>query len=276
MPFVGKFQRFMGQVGPWFIHGKNIGTFLEAVGAAFDTAITSLDQGLRLSQPLRCDVSALPVLAKDRGIRLYPTEATSSKRLRLSKWLELHRTRGTHIGEMKHSQPYFLPNTPVMRIVHQDGGGATATWWTLEADGTAEIVQTTPSNWKYYQDASKWSRFWVILYAPANFLDLATWDDGSTYDGGTDFYDGLINAQVAQDLVQMILEWKAPHSRLAGYIIATDPTSFDPSGTATTDPTGWTSLPTAGNPWYPAATPPPVSHRTRLPSAVWIYEDNTP
>jgi hypothetical protein len=278
--FIGQIQKLVGRVAPWFLHGKNIGRFLESFGATMDAGVVALDTGLRLSQPLRCDVSALPVLSKDRKIRLYPTESLASKRFRLSQWLQLHRTRACHAGELKHSQPYFLPDTPVMRIVHQDGDGTSASWWTIEADGSISFYQKTPSNWFWGPRASngvgdngttKWSRFWVILYAPASFLAGNVWDDGSTWDNGF-FWDGLSSSQVAKDLVDMILEWKAPHSRLAAYIIATDPASFDPTASPVTSPQGWTTLP-AGNWGCPLFTGGGVAHATRLPTAHFIYED---
>src|SRR6266404_616100 len=269
MSFIGQIQQLVSNIGPWFLHQRNIGTLLESYGATLDSAALSLEQGLRLSQPLRCDVSALPVLSADRKIRLYPTEPQQSQRFRLSQWKQLHRTRATHIGELKHSQPYFLPSVPVMRIVHQDGAGGSATWWTLDGTGTPSVHVATPSNFNYDGQVTKWSRFWVILYPPAGLVNLAHYDDGSTYDS-TDFYDGVAVTQILLDLVAMILEWQAPHSRLQAYILATDPASFDPTATAVTDPSGWTSLPT-GN-WGSPLSPGPVVGRARPPSALWIFD----
>lgn len=268
MSFVATVQRLVGNVGPWFLHSRNIARFLEAFAVVYDTAITSMQQGLALAHPLRCDPSAFPTLSVDRGIRLYPNEPEASKRVRLAAWLTFHRTRATHLGEMMHSQPYFLPDRPVMRIVHQDGAGASATWWSIAADGSLSEHKQVPSNWNYDGQTAKFSRFWVILYVPASVFSLTRWDDGSLWDGGA-VYDGMLSA-ISIDIVDMILESKGAHSRLQGYILATDPASFDPTATAVTDPSGWTSLP-VGN-WGTPVSPPPVSVRTRLPSAVWIYE----
>lgn len=270
MSFIGAIQQAIADIGPWFIKNKNIGTFIQAASSVLDSAAISLDEGLRLSQPLRGDVSALEVLAKDRGIRLYGAEPIASQRVRLASWLPLHRQRGTHQGEMRHSQPYFLPDIPMFRIVHQAGNGISADWHTLDGTGTYTWHRSIPSNWNYDGQTAKWSRFWCILYAPSSVLHASHWDDGGHWDGGG-VYDGVFTATVA-DMVAMIKEWKAPHSRLAGYIIATDPASFNPAATAVTDPTGWTSLP-VGN-WGAPITGPPASHFTRLPSALWVYEDN--
>jgi hypothetical protein len=270
MSFIGLVQRVVGRIGPWYIHGKNIGTFLEACGFALDQGLESLELGLNLSNPKLCDVSAFPALSKDRRIRLYPSEPEESKRARLAAWLQLHRQRGTHQGELRHAQPYFLPDVPLMRIVHQSGhtdfASRRATWHTLDSNGVYTVHKVTPSNWNYDNQFTKWSRWWVIIYAPASLVSgLTHWDDGSTWDGGQ-VYDGVLT-QGALDIVQMFLEWHGAHSRPEAIILATDPASFDPTATAAFDPMGWSTLP-VGN-W---GSPIIGGTRTRPPSAVWLYE----
>jgi hypothetical protein len=76
--------------------------------------------------------------------------------------------------------------------------------------------------------------------------------------------------QVARDISAMIQEAKAGHSQLQGYILATDPASFDPTATSVLMPDGWTTLP-VGN-WGSPTSGPPDSVHTRPPTAVWIYE----
>ncbi len=264
--FVGSIQKFVGATGPWFLKNRNISRFLEAVAVTLDSAETSLEQGLLLSMPLKCDASALPVLSIDRAMRLYPSEPDSSKRFRLSRWHTLHRRRGTHVGELQHAQPYFGADIPIMRIVHQDGAGNSATWHTLLADGTYQIHRATPSNWNYDGQTSKWSRFWWITYLPASLGHLFHYDDGTLYDT-IGFYDALTLTQVAQDLIAMAREWKSAHSRLQAYILATDPASFNPSAAAVTLSDGSTSLP-IGNWGSPLAG----GHHTRLSGALWIYD----
>lgn len=268
MSFVGTIQRLVGRVGPWFLHSRNIGRFLQAFAIVYDNAITALQQGLALAHPKRCDPSAFPVLSLDRTIRLYPSEPEASKRTRLANWLQIHRRRATHLGELLHSQPYFLPDQPVMRIVHQDGAGLSATWWTIAADGSLSEHKAVPSNWDYDGQTEKYSRFWVIVYAPPSIISLARYDTGRFWDDGFP-YDGVL-LQVAQDIVAMIRESKGAHSQLHGYILATDPASFDPTATAVLMPDGWTTLP-IGN-WGTPTSGPPDSVHTRPPTAVWIYE----
>jgi hypothetical protein len=267
----GIMQKFVTSFGPWFLHNKNVSAFLESTALVYDSALQTLDMGLRLSQPLRCDEIALPVISRDRRIRFYPSESTQSKRIRLSQWKQLHRQRATHIGELRHAQPYFTrtyEQLPLMRIVHQSGGvSPKATWHTLLADGPDQRVRQTTSHWNWDGQTSQWSRFWVICYAPAWSITVPEYGDGGAYDDGG-LYAGAATAQVATDLVAMIQEWKAAHSAFWGYIIATDPNSFDPTATATTSADGWTSLP-VGNWGQPLSR---SGIRTRLPSAIWLYD----
>lgn len=273
MSYVGAIQELVAKIGPWFLHDKNIASFLESYALVLDDSAQSLEMGLRLSQPLNCDASALPVLSNDRGIRFYPTETEASKRYRISRWLPLHRQRGTHAGELKHAQPYFLPDVPVMRIVHQDGAGASATWHTLDASGAYSIHRQTPSNWNYDGSTAQWSRWWAIVYVPSRLLTLSRYGEGHRYGDGTR-YAGATSTQVALDMINMLREWKGAHSKLWSYIVATDPASFNPTATPVVDPesigASWSNLP-MGN-WGKPNSGPPVSSPTRLPSAVWLYD----
>jgi hypothetical protein len=267
MTTIGSVQEFVANVGPYFLHNKYMGAFFEAVAVTYDLALQTLDFGLRLSQPLRCHVSALPILSRDRTMPFYPGDSVASRRYRLTQWKQLARQWGTHPGELNNAQPYFLPARPLMRIVHQDGLGASATWHTLDQNGIYTRYKRTPSNWNWDATPSKWSRFWVIAYAPAEFLTLPHYGDGSRYGDGTR-YAGARDSVTASDLVGMIRGRKAAHSRLSGYIIATDPASFDPTASSVDSGLGWTTLP-VGNWGQPIDA---NGTRTRLPSAVWIYD----
>jgi len=343
-PFIGRLQQTMATIPPWFLRQKNAGRFLQAIGLVLDGEAEGFDQAMRLSQPLRCDTSALPVIASNRTMRTYPSESEQATRARLAQWWQLQKQRGTHVGEMRHSRPYFTPATPVMRCVFQAGDGLTATWWTLDANGDASIYVKSPSNWPYFPSPWKaaasvtgatnadpivvttdephgltsrqtvriagvlgntaangdyavqvtspttfsidvagsgaytsggtvsvnvYGRFAFILYPPADIYSLTYYDDGAEYDADGVVYDGITSAQAARDLVAMVTEWQSAHSVLWAYILATDPASFDPTADAVTMPSGWTTLPVAGN-WRSPISPAGVY--TRPPSALWIYD----
>lgn len=270
MSFIGTIQKGISDLGPYFLQGRYIGSFLEAFGLTMDGAISQLTQGLRLSQPLRANSSALPMLSFDRGIRIYPTEPDDSKRYRLSRFWQLRRQFGTHQGEMRNLQPFFLPATPVIRIVHQAGDGSVSTWHTLAADGSYSVYRADPSNWDWDGVSASWSRFWVIVYTDQLGLPAQPeWDEGQFWDGG-DVWDGLLTYEQIQDMAQAVIEAKSAHSHLAGIILATDATSFDPTRVAVVQPDGSTTLP-VGN--WGSIIDHTTGQPTRLQSAVFAYED---
>ncbi len=269
MSFIGKIQQALAAVAPYFIQEKNIGRFLQAVSVALDTSNEELAMGLRLNQPLRCDESALPVISRDRVLRIYDTEPITSRRYRLSRYLQLKRAFGTHLGQMMNVQPFFLdrPALPRMRIVFQSGSGNSASWWTLESDGTRRLHKATPSNFNYDGQTVKRTRYWLIVYTDQLELPAPNLWGGSTW-GGTIWGESLLFAQIT-DIINAIKEADHPAMVLWGVILATDPDSFDPTSTAVTDVDGWTSLPTGNWGWAIDST---TGQPTRLPGALVVYD----
>lgn len=282
-------------VAPWYMQGRRMGVLLDSVGAALDGLAERSFLGRCASivhaggaktaggMLLQCEPDVLPMHANDRQIQIYPSEPIPSQRLNLARWRQLHARRGTHRGELERVQPYFLGADglgvlPRMRIVHQDGAGAGATWHTLAGsyDLVAgykpfSITRTVPSNWDYDGQTALKSRFWAIIYTEgvSAIGGLTHWDDGSLWNGGQ-LWDGIPRA-VLEDIVAMFQGWHSAHSDLAGVILARDLADFDPTATAVTDADGWTSLP-VGN--WGQIVDPVTGKPTRLPTATWIFEKN--
>jgi hypothetical protein len=266
----GRLQRFIASIGPTWIHGRNIGGFLEAVGAALDDGIQACYEGIFASNPLYCEVDALPLISKDRGIRLYETEPEPSKRDRLADWHELRRTFGTHRGELLNLRPYFFGGKiPRMRIVHRSGDAVSCTWHEMSPEGVYSAFRPAFANWIWDASHGAYSRFWVIIYVDGIGPDTAVYGDGTTYgDGSTTYGAHFSTAQIA-DMIGMIKEAKSAHSTFAGLIFATDPASFDPASAITTLPDGSTNLPD-GN--WDHIMDPVTGLPTRLGSALFVYE----
>jgi hypothetical protein len=275
MSYAGPLQQFAASLGgalPGFMRGPNSQAFLEALGLRLDVQLTTLIEGMRQSQPLRCWPDALAYIGADRGIRRMPSEPTESYRVRLARWRQIKRFAGSHYGEMINLQPYFLPlNVPKIRIVYQAGDGLSATWHTLDADGVYSVYRHTPSNWNWDGQQTDWSRFWVIVYVDGVGDDAARYDDGTIYDDGSTVWGGHLTAGQIEDIVEIVNESKAAYSVLAGVILATDPASFDPASTYTADANGATSLPIAN---WSYATDMATGHPTRLDGAIFAFDMN--
>jgi hypothetical protein len=280
---LGWYEKIISTASPWYTVGPYGKSYVDAVGWTLNASMLHLKEGLNASKPLKCNEDALPWIAGQRMLRVYDSEPLASKRDRLAHHLQLHRGRGSHQGEMRHVQPYFLGEdglgvVPRMRIVHQSGhapSAAIATWHTLDPDGSYAVFQkgnpigNGVANWNFDGAHAQWSRFWAIVYTTGTVLDtIVRYDDGSEYDDPGVVYDAPALTQVASDLVAMILDWKAAHSTLWGVILATDPDSFDPTAAPVTSSEGWTTLPN-GNWGSPIDGD---GNFTRLPTALWIYD----
>ena len=273
--FVSVLQRFAATVAPWFVRNKHIGTFVESVAMVKAESIETLGQGLRMSQPLRGDASALPYLSRDRRIRIYDTEPEASKRYRLSQWRQLKRQFGTHQGELRNLAPFFLPAKPFLRIVHQDGNGDRATWHQLNSAGVYSVFKKEPSNWDWDGQTEKWSRFWLIIVRQGSgdfFADLpAEWDDGWEWDDGTLWGGSPAAAQIADMVEAVRSEAKAAHSSLWGVLLIGQATDILPTANATTDPDGWTTHP-VGN--WSTVLDPDTGLPTRPPYVTVLWDKN--
>ncbi len=232
---------------------------------------------LRDGRLIECEPFVLPIHADQRGIRLYDTEVTLSRRIRLASYLLLHAQRGTHRGEMNHVRPYFsfAAAYPGIDIVHQTGSGI-AVWHRMSAAGVYSLYRPATPNFNYDDRPTKRSRFWAFLrmygtgIAPPN-----VYGDGHTYGDGEIYGTAGLNISQHADIVAMIRDWKGAHSWLAGVALVWDNTSVDPAGTPTQDPTGWWSLPSGAGTW--AAAYSPTTHlATRPPTVQWIYDNPAP
>ena len=289
------------ELAPSWFQARWMRALIGALAGELDNVRDRSIDGLRSAVPyaagarladgrlIQCDPDVLAWHARDRGISIYSSEPDLSKRYRLSRWRQLKKRFGSHLGELENLQPFWLATQasvlPTVRIVHQDGvGSPSCTWRTLSPTGTVTQNRRITSNWDYDGESFKWSRFWVILHLPPGYSSVIVYDDGtSVYDGGA-IYDGVTALAIA-DIVANINEAKAAHSRLAAVIATTLQPSdvipgvagthhpFDPLDTAQTSAEGWTTLPT-GN--WASIIDPATGLPTRPPWASWLYEDQGP
>lgn len=274
MSYFGQFQRIIREnVAVWYLRQKNIGTFLEAIGLVLDGSIDGLRRGLRLSQPLRCDVEWFGPLSKDRKRPLYPNEPEASKRQRLRMWRQLARSAGSAYGAMANLQPYFLPGTlPRILIAHQSGdpgGGAITTWHVMAPDGSYSWYRPATSNHNYDGQTAKWSRwFCYIDLSGTGITPPNTYDDGHTYDDGAVYDSPQLTPAKCADIVNILLDSNPPHAWLSAVVLTWTP--IDITATPVQDATGWWSLP-AGH--WGTTVDTSTGHGTRPPYMIWIYDN---
>lgn len=268
----GPIRKILGRL-PWFLQGPNGGAFMEAFAFALELQVQTFREAILASRPTQCEEDALPRIAEQRGLRLYPEEPVASQRERLRKWWQLHKRRGTARGILEHLQPYFLPGlVPRLRIFHTSALGV-STCHTLEADGTYSAVRCAHAfNWDGSWD--DWSRWWVVIYRPGTSFDTGQteWDDGALWDAGQVWGGAPSEAQI-DDLVSILSDWGSPHAALWGVILADDAASFDPAATLVTYADGSTNLP---NGQWGTAIDNDTGKPTRLQTATFLYDRGAP
>lgn len=265
-----------GGAPPWF-RGRYISTFYESVGRVLDSISQRVLDGMcaevvwagpdpgapRLSsgQRIECQPDALPYHARDRELILYATEGLLSKRIRLSRYLQLHTERGTHWGEIEHVRPYFADfvavggSYPTFRIFFQTNEPTPqGVCYTMAPDGSRSIFKGC--DWDWQGTPERRCMWWAVIHLPPGFPAYAagaeTWDSGTWDDPGT-VWDGL-PAAVFADLWQMFYDWKSASSWFGGLIVtALQPGDaipgfpgfhpFDPTEAAQIDAYGTSTLP---------------------------------
>jgi hypothetical protein len=200
-------------------------SYLYAIALVGDATVEFALQGLQARWPGVGTPTALPRLGRDRCIRRGFAESDDSYAGRLPAWLDDWRRAGNPFGLMHAVRDYLSPARPLLRIVNASG-----TWYTLHPDDTEEVVQTWPAlNWDWDGDASKPTRFWLVIYSDAGpWTPGTSYDDGNPWDGGATFGTSATAEQVAT-LRAIVRDFKSAGDRCSHIIVAFDPTSFAPT-----------------------------------------------
>lgn len=240
---------------PSWLVGPNMGRALWATGLVLDLAIEWLYQGIQQRFPDTCEAGALPWLARDRRLRRGLRESEAGFRERLKGWLAAHRRAGSPFAVLSQEQAYFSPQRPIVRTVEHDPTGATrATWVTLYADGTEEVVRVSPSNWDWdsadplYTQTNMRVRFWLIVYQdPTDTASIFQVDqDSDAADAPDTTWATTASVESALDLSRLADDWKSEGTWFGGSIVAFDLTAFAPTGSGAGYPDGT---------WYRYADP---------------------
>lgn len=238
---------------------------LYVLGAAHDAFAEYVYEGVSARFPSLAEPMALQALGRDRGIPIYPGEPLPSQRIRLRQWRKARRLKGTAAGAMKVLQPIWYPAVPTMRVVA--GNSTRAMWATLYGDdavaqtagatsGTMAFHRASPTNWDwdsdyaYRPEPATIHRWWAIVYAPPQVVEHPALVPPST----TISVGSSLLTQFCNDVQFGLHEWRRAGSKISGWILAFDPTTFDPAGSGAGYPDGT---------WHHEADP-----VTRLPNRV--------
>jgi hypothetical protein len=224
------------QAAPRWLRGWWGSRLLRTIGTQFDSLIDWAAMAVRVryaSWAAGNAPDALAVIGRERGIRRGFVEVGADYAVRLQGWIDARKNKGGRYTTMDQLAGYLSGFAVKMRVVNCNGA-----WCTRNADGSREYHRASPSNWNWDGHPEKSSRYWVILYPPADLMtDEGDWGDAGTWgDGGT--IGTTASPELVASIRAIVAEWNPPHAICAGIIIALDPTSFDPTGSGAGYPDG--------------------------------------
>lgn len=230
-------------VPPWLSDGA--GTFatgyriLWSLGLIADAMLDLTIEATNAALPGRGTPTALPVIARSRGIKRGRVESTESHVDRLLRWRELHRERGRMHALTREIQNYLgTTNGGELHTVMCVSRGNT--WGLRREDGAYEFYDDADLGFAWDWDsqsnpelAGNWSDLWVIV-VPSGYATHAHWwwssqDTGLGHD--------CPQRQVS-DLREIVSTWTAGRTRVRAVLWSPRlvPDGFDGEGQLAFDP----------------------------------------
>lgn len=216
------------------------------VGMALDGVVDWMVQGTQARMPGLGTPTALDMSGRDRGVLRGVVEGDEAYALRQQRWLQARRLQGHPLELLRQVRGYLNEDVKCRTVDHSGN------WHTIDVGGAESWIQI-PGSWDWDGNPVPWARGWVILYAPAHWIQWEHfWTGGETPWGGFLAGDNYTLGQtapydVAEDVREIVRTWKPQHMRVVNIIVAFDPASFDPGNPATWPDGTWGNY-TTGNP----------------------------
>lgn len=229
---------------PWWLSdrhytdGKTVGfRYLWAMIAMLDCYMEFGLQSLIAPWPAVGTPTALPRIARSRGITRGQADTDATFALKLIDWLNKWAGAGTQRQLAIEIQEY-LGNHPRVRVVNRAGRMVT-----VETDGTVSMVDCA-WDWDSVSNPERvgyWSELWIIVY-PSQWAHTASINDGPTVGMGHTV------SRVEVDAIRgIVAQWKGAHAYVRALIWSDDAAAFDPSTPGTLPNGNWGNWGTRGN-----------------------------
>jgi hypothetical protein len=217
-----RFRTLYKRLAPsWLTEGDGE-LVLTSLTLTLDAYAERLRQGVRARFPELAPEDALAALGRDRRIPRGVGELRDRYAARVIRAIDDWRTAGNAFALMGQLQGYLGPVK--LRTVDARGN-----WYTMNADGTTSWVLNT-GDWQWdAEPATKWSRFWVLIYDA--FTTGAQYGDGTEYGDGTLWGVSGTIGQI-QTIRGIVRRWKPAGTRCVNIIAVLDPALFDPADPA--------------------------------------------
>jgi hypothetical protein len=160
-------------------------------------------------------------MGRDRRVTrgIFDTDATYAAKL--LTWLDDRKTCGNPFTLMRQLHAYVGTSNGVsFRTVDNSGN-----WYSRSAAGV-ETSAIKQANWNWDGSASKWSRFWVIVYPGTLWVAESAWGTG-VYGDTSGVLGASTTPEQANTLRAIVEDWKPAGTR--GQIVLSFAASFDPA-----------------------------------------------
>jgi hypothetical protein len=203
----------------------------ELVGYALDLLKDAFVERVRLGLLARfpqngpngetAPTDALTAIGRDRRIIQGITETSAAYAVRLIRWLDDHRSKGTAFTMMRQLAGYCRGGFS-FRIYDNRGN-----CYSRSVSGVETYNAAT--DWDWDGDTDRWSRFWVVIYPTSEWTATShEYADGSQF-GKTIQWGVSIPREEVANVRAIVRDWKPAGTRCVNIIVAFDPASFDPA-----------------------------------------------
>lgn len=215
----------------WLTEGEG-----ELVGYSLDVMADAFVERVRLGLMARLPQNdptgattapedALAALGRDRRVVRGINETAQSYAARLLKWLDDRKAAGTAYSLMQKLAEYTGP-LPKFRVVDARGN-----WYTREPSGAMSYVLKR-ANWNWDNAAaSRWSRFWVIVYPNGLWTVGNTWGS-ENWGANANSWGSTAPVEQVATIRSIVSDWKPAGTKCVHIIEAFDNASFDPAAAA--------------------------------------------
>jgi hypothetical protein len=223
-------------ISPSWLRGHWGERYLYVLGAHLDALGDWIQMGLKARFPSGDLPSALPYIARGRGIVRGAEESDDLFASRLRSWLPERKRKGNPYALMRQLRALLTPpeelqsdtaNWPRVKIINDSGEV-----YELGQDGAPSRHRGT---WDWDGCTDRPTRRWIVLYAPTWWTDDGEWgDDGDWGDGGV--WGSTATIELVDSIRALTHDWTAPHAANLNIILVFDLDDWDsPSPTGNWD-----------------------------------------
>lgn len=201
---------------------KSVGfRWLYSMIVPFDIMIQTALEGIIAPWPGRGTPTAIPLIARMRGLLQGEGETVGHFVQRLLAWLETYDEIGSDEQLVTQIHEY-LGNSPMVRVVTRAGN-----WTTIAADGT--ITRASAAwDWDSISNPERsgyWSDLWIVVY-PTEWPVTAI---GALVDSHELGIGHAVPRVAVQAILSLVAQWKGVHTRVRAIVWSYDATLFDPA-----------------------------------------------